>query len=291
MRYPVDLMNRRTFALISAGAVLSACSAERHDRAFAPQSPKWAVWAQSDPSSRTEINHRPWDMLLQSYVRTRPDGVTLFAYGEVSSAHQTDLDDYIRDLTAVPVATLNRAEQYAFWINLYNALTIRVVLTHYIVSSIADINLGTALIGQGPWRQPLVSVGGIPLSLDDIENRILRAYFNDPRMHYGLCRATLGGPNLQPFAFTGRNIDSILEDAASRFVNHGRAIRFDRPGHMTINSLYHWYQSDFGGFQGVLAHLRHYAEPGLRREIGARFEKIDYRYDWALNDATGLRLS
>ena len=119
------------------------------------------------------------------------------------------LDDYLQMLESVQVTDLNPDEQFAYWINLYNALTIWVILEHYPVESIQDISYG--LLTRGPWKENLATVEGVDLSLDDIEHEILRPVFQDNRIHYAVNCASIGCPNLQSTAFTSNNLEDLLE--------------------------------------------------------------------------------
>ena len=225
-----------------------------------------------------------WDGLLARHRRVDAGGVAGFAYGAVSAVEQDDLADYLRALAATDPAALDRRQGAAFWLNLYNASLVRLVIQHYMIARVDDIGFG--LFGlAGPWRQPLIRIAGRPLSLDDIEHRVLRREWRDPRLLYGLCKGARGGPNLPPVAFTARNLDSLLEDLTTAYVNHPRALRADGDT-LVLSRFYQRNQAAFGGAAGVRAHLRDYAGPALRPLLaGAR--TLRYHFDDRLNDATG----
>ena len=247
----------------------------------------WSRWAATTPGGRLRIDHGPYETLIRTYSHMRSDDVRLFAYGEVTSAEQETLDDYIRVLTSLAPTRLDRREQYAYWLNLHNALVIRLVIRGYLVLSVRDVELGPGPIKRGPWSRKLVSVEGEPIALEDIRDRILRPLWQDPRLHYGLYLAAVGAPNLPLHAFTAGNLDSQLEDAAAAYVNHPRGARFE-DGQQVLSSLYDWYLADFGGtLQGVVAHLRLYATPPLSDILSAGWP-TRHAFDWSLNDATGL---
>jgi hypothetical protein len=194
------------------------------------------------------------------------------------------LEQYLEDLQAVGVSALDRPEQKAYWINLYNALTVRVVLGHYPVKTIRKINISPGWFSSGPWRAKLLTVEGEEVSLDDIEHRILRPLWQDNRVHYAVNCASLGCPNLQPEAFTAENTERLLEQAAREYVNHPRGARMEK-GRLVVSSIYDWFRADFGGSEeGVLAHLRHYAQEPLREALEGYSGKLRYEYDWALNE-------
>ncbi len=138
----------------------------------------------------------------------------------------------------------------------------------------------------GPWGKKLVRVEGEELSLDDIEHRILRPIWKDPRIHYAVNCAALGCPNLMPTAFTRSNTEELLERGARDYINSKHGARFDSDRRLIASSLYDWYQEDFGGDEAsVIAHLRSYARPALAAKLEGITEVYDFEYDWALNDA------
>jgi hypothetical protein len=183
------------------------------------------------------------------------------------------------------VDRLARAEQMAFWINLYNALTVAVVLDHYPVATIRDINISPGLIARGPWGAKLATVAGERLSLDDIEHRILRPIWRDSRIHYAVNCAAIGCPDLQARAWTAEGLDASLDAAARSFVNDPRGVRIDN-GRLVVSKVYDWFHADFGGTDAaVIAHPVRYAEPALAEALRGRSRLDAAEYDWALNHA------
>lgn len=252
----------------------------------APAARLWPRWEKHDAGSTQAADHGVWDEFLRRYVKDGADGIARVAYAAVDSTSRRSLAEYINRLQAVPVDGLARVEQLAFWINLYNALTVKVVLDHYPVRSIRDIDISPGLFADGPWDRKLVTVAGEALTLNDIEHRILRPIWRDPRLHYAVNCASLGCPNLQPAAFSAANVEAMLERAARAYINHPRGARVER-GRLIVSKIYSWFQEDFGGGEaGVLAHLARYAGPGLAEGLRGRSRIDDYEYDWALNDAT-----
>jgi hypothetical protein len=159
------------------------------------------------------------------------------------------------------------------------------VLEHYPVASILDINLSGGLAGRGPWSKKLVHIEGEEVSLDDIEHRILRPFWRDPRLHYALNCAALGCPNLGSRAFAPAGAEAALDEAAHGYVNHPRGARIDN-GRLYVSSIYVWYKTDFGGSdRGVIEHLRRYAAPPLAPTLAPQASIAGDSYDWSLNDA------
>jgi len=270
----------RKFATLTIGFLL-LCSA-----ALAAAKPDlWEYWLQNDPSATISVDHSAWDRFLQSYLVKRNNAVTLVQYSRVSVTDRDNISEYIRKLAQTPVSRLQRAEQKAFWINLYNALTVKIILDHYPVKSIRDIDISPGLFSDGPWGKKLVSVESQKISLDDIEHRILRPIWKDPRVHYGVNCASIGCPNLQPVAYTRDNTDDLLDIGAREYVNHDRGVRFEE-GRLVVSSIYSWFEVDFGGKEaGVIAHLIKYARPELQEKLESVNRITDTDYDWGLNDA------
>ncbi len=234
--------------------------------------------------AQSPTDHGAWSTILERYVAEGEDGINRFAYGEVTSADRARLDAYIEGLEITPVSALPRDDQMAFWINLYNAVTVQVILEHYPVRSIRRIKYGNP-IAFGPWDRKLVSVEGRRLSLNNIENDILRTEFDDNRIHYAINCASISCPNLLPTAFAGATLEAQLDAAARGYINHQRGVRVadDR---LIASSIYNWFDEDFGGDEvSVLGHLQLYANEELLTILADRSRIDSYDYDWALNDA------
>ncbi len=248
----------------------------------APKAELWERWTAHNPASTLSINHDNWSNWLGRFVTRHADGINRLNYGKVSDVDSQQLGQYIDSLTALKISDFNRNEQQAYWINLYNALTVDVVLQEYPVESIRDISSG--LFSSGPWGRDLVVVEGEELSLDDIEHRILRPIWKDPRIHYAVNCASIGCPNLQVRAFTTSNMETQLNKAARDFINHPRGATVDN-GKLRVSSIFDWFEADFGGNEaGVIAHLRQYAGPRLRNSLAGISSIDDDDYDWNLND-------
>ncbi|MGF1622612.1 MAG: DUF547 domain-containing protein [Rhodomicrobiaceae bacterium] len=247
--------------------------------------------AQSQPESYRE--------LLAEYVSAGPDGVNLVDYAKwnASAADMKRLDDYLAHLQKLKPSQMDRAEAFAFWTNLYNAATLKVVLDRYPVESIRDIKSeGTSLFDfkalYGPWRTKLVTVEGRSMSLDDIEHETLRKHYDDPRVHYAVNCASIGCPNLKPTPWTAETLEVDLDAAARAYINHPRGVTVRADGRLDVSSIYIWFQEDFGGSErGVIQHLRKYAEAGLKKKLTGNTLIVGDGYDWSLNDVRKARAS
>ncbi|WP_146217139.1 DUF547 domain-containing protein [Falsiroseomonas bella] len=215
-----------------------------------------------------------------------------YAAWKASGPDLAVLDGWIAQAAARTPSAMPRAVAFAHWANLYNALTLKVVLQRYPVRSIRDIrSTGVGLDPRqfiGPWRTRLVTVEGRPLSLDDIEHEIMRPTFRDPRVHYAVNCASIGCPNLWPRAWRAATLERELDAAAAAFVNHPRGATVLADGRLRVSSLYAWFREDFGGSDaGVVTHLRRHATAALAARLAAGTPAIaENAYDWALNDGS-----
>ncbi|NJO37780.1 MAG: DUF547 domain-containing protein [Rhizobiales bacterium] len=277
-------VNRRT-VLKSGLASLALTGAGAPPLLAAPKAVLWERWTAHDPASQAAIDHGLWQALLQRCLVTGSDGINRFAYAKAAAA-APELDGYLEQMAALPISTYSRPEQMAYWINLYNALTVSVVRDHYPVDGIRDIDISPGLFSDGPWGRKLLTIEQERVALDDMEHQILRPIWQDPRVHYAVNCASLGCPNLQPVPFTAARLDRQLDAAAIEFVNHRRALEL-RGDRLRASSIYDWFQEDFGGSeQGVIAHLRAYLLPDLAMKLEGVHAIDDYGYDWRLNDAS-----
>jgi hypothetical protein len=241
-------------------------------------------WAPSREDSPRSVDHSAWQAFLDRYTTvTGQSDQVLVRYGAVTPQDRQALRAYLRSLESVPVRQLPRREQLPFWVNLFNAQVVSVVLDHYPLESIRDVRFGWWR--SGPWSEPLVRVEGKALSLDDIADHILRPLWRDSRIHYVLHRGSLGSPDLPRLALTAANAPEVIEAAARTFINHPRAVSDTEDGWM-LSSVYDWYDDDFGTiFLEVKAAIMLFAGPELTRRLKT-LKEADYAYDWRLNDAT-----
>jgi len=252
--------------------------------AAAPKPALWARWQQHDPAGTVRVDYREWAAFLKKHlVSDHPSGVNRVRYASVSPQDRQNLDHFLERLQRVAVTGLNRDEQRAFWINLYNVLAVKVVLDHYPVESIQDIDI-SGWFADGPWKAKLLTIEGEEISLDDIEHRILRPIWKDNRLHYSVNCASIGCPNLQAEPFTSENTDRLLEKGAREYINHPRGARFEDAETLVVSSIYDWFQLDFGdNREGVIRHLIKYSEAAKAGRLKTFSGKIKYEYDWTLN--------
>ena len=269
------------FKILPVSALLIAAS----------PSPSWAE-SSSPPMAQASVMtvnalHADWTGLLTSYVATDETGLNLVDYKAWSdSANDLKrLSQYIEGLASQQISALPKDDQFAAWANLYNALTVQLIIENYPVKSIREIRSG--LFTSGPWKRKVITVEGKTLSLDDIEHGILRTEFSDPRVHYSVNCASVGCPNLRKDAFTGDTLDMALDEAARDYINSSRGAHVTPKGKLITSSIYDWFQVDFGGSeQDVIDHLKRYAEPELAERLSTLADIDRFEYDWSLNDTS-----
>lgn len=275
---PFVLTSARTF-VAAVGLLMVSWTAAN----AAPKADLWARWQMHDPAATVRFDHGEWSRLIAAYTDLSPAKVTRFDYGRVAKADKAALDAYVARLAATPISRFNRGEQFAYWVNFYNALTVKVILDHYPVKSIRDIDISPGWFADGPWGAKLVTVEGEKVSLDDIEHRILRPIWKDPRIHYVVNCASIGCPDIPPVALTAENAEKQLNDGAVRYVNHPRGVNA-ADGRVVVSSIYSWFEADFGGSEaGVLDHVRKFANADLKSRLKGRDGYDDHDYDWRLN--------
>jgi hypothetical protein len=249
----------------------------------APKVQLWARWQEHDAASTRKIDHGVWDRLLKQFVVTHPSGINRVRYQDIRADEQKLFKNYLQTLQAMPISSYNRREQQAYWINLYNAFTVDLIVSRLPVTSIRDINISPGLLARGPWGAKLLIVESEKLSLDDIEHRILRPIWQEERIHYAINRASLGAPNLQPVAYTGENTEALLAKGAKEYINHVRGVAL-AGGKLKVSSIYVWFQEDFGGdAEGLMDHWRNYANPVLAAALEKYQGGLSHDYDWRLN--------
>lgn len=221
--------------------------------------------------------------------------------------HPEMLNRYLRQLQAVDADSFqswSREEQMAFWINAYNAITLKGILDNYPIhygSLVSRLRFPQNSIRQisGFWDKHFVPLLGKEISLNDIEHRILREKYRDPRIHFTLVCASLGCPDLRDRAYPGQNLDEALDNAARKFINDSTKVFLDQSKNILyLSSIFDWYRSDFrnsssaipfSGYdtdeRGILSFIARYLPPEQVQFIQTNHPKIKFLdYDWSLNE-------
>jgi len=249
--------------------------------AAAPET--WAFWQDTNEESDAVIDHSDWQSVLDAHLKASPDGINRFAYKDLAAAGTSQLDSYLTNMAQLDPREYNPAEQQAYWINVYNALTVKEVLKYPKKKSI--LRMGERFFSIGPWDDEIYEVAGEGLTLNDIEHRILRPIYKDQRVHYAVNCASIGCPNLAPKVFTGAELDAQLASAEQNYLGHDRGVTFTSKGNLKLSQIFEWYGSDFApDEEGVVAYIAE-NHPTLGDKIKSYNGKVKYDYDWDLNTA------
>jgi hypothetical protein len=211
-------------------------------------------------------DHSQWDRLLQKHVN-ETGKVDYTGFKEDRAL----LDAYLAELAGFPVEkSWPRAHKMAYWINAYNAFTIKLIVDQYPINSIRDLHDGN------PWDVKWISLGEKTYSLNNIENDILRPQFKDARIHFAVNCAAKSCPPLANKAFTAKNLDELLDQQTQKFINNSRFNQI-KPGSVKVSKIFEWYREDF---DGLISYLNKYASADIQKSA-----KIEYvEYDWSLNN-------
>lgn len=215
-----------------------------------------------------EVNiHDQWDALLRKHVDVSGN-VDYTGFKE----DRSKLADYLSALSKnVPADNAIKSEKLVYYINIYNAATVKLILDHYPINSIKDI--------KSPWDRKWIKVGNSVLSLGTIEHKILRK-LDEPRIHFAINCASYSCPKLINRAFTQDKLETQLENASKDFINDTKR---NRIGHerIEISQIFKWYKSDFTVNGSLTDYINRYSDVPVKMGV-----KVQYiKYDWSLNEA------
>jgi len=222
----------------------------------------------------TGVDNSIYAQLLEKYVKKgRVDY-------EGFKQDQDLLDQYLAVLSGTDPDTLTRNHKFAFYINAYNAFTVKLILTRYPeLNSIKE--LGSFF--SNPWSKKFISLGGWTVSLDHIEHEVLRPEFKDPRVHFAINCAARSCPPLLNRPYEGETLEKQLDAQTREFINNKRST-FVKNNSLFISKIFDWFDEDFN--DNPLLFIRQYAGDRLRSELDKAGPKVKISYlyyDWTLN--------
>ena len=221
------------------------------------------------------VQHGEWDVLVKKHVSK--NGMVDYQ-GFLKDKKQ--LQVYLDKLSAnKPTSKWSKNEKMAFWINAYNAFTVKLILDHYPIKSIKDIKRGIPFVNS-VWDITFIPMGKEKIDLNYIEHSILRKEFKDPRIHAAINCASFSCPLLRNEAYYASRLDEQLNDAMRRFVNDSERNQLDK-SNIKISKIFSWFAGDFklNGLS-VVDYLNKYAKKQV--QPNAKIDFLDYQ--WELND-------
>jgi len=223
--------------------------------------------------AQTKISHSKWTALLQEHVD--PYGIIDF---KGFKANEDKLDEYLDKLSANhPQPFWKTDEQKSYWINAYNAFTVKLILMNYPLNSIMDIKEDD----KDAWHIPFIEIGDKIYTLDYIEKTMLLGQFNDSRIHFVINCSAKSCPILRNKAYSTDNIDVELRLATKRFINDSRFNILDKQ-HVQVSQLFNWYKDDFLKDEVSIQVYLNKNTPHL--EISKNATLNFMKYNWKLND-------
>ncbi len=232
----------------------------------------------------TTFDHSKFDTLLKTYVQN--DKVNYAALKQ-----DKRLDEYLQQLSeADPEALPTREEKIAFWINAYNAYTLKLVVDNYPIKSITDLSvLGyLSLPFDSPWKRKFCKIGGKMYSLDEIEHDILRAKFGEEQIHFAVNCASESCPVLRSEAYTGAKLGTQLREQAEAFLRDSTRNHIKLEGNtLYLSKIFEWYRSDFESKKGsLLKYIAQFFSGEERERLESGNITIKFLdYNWNLNEA------
>ncbi len=224
--------------------------------------------------SDATVDHSLYAALLKKYVQ---NGVADYRGFKNEEAK---LDRYLKVLEKTATKDLSRNERFAFYINAYNAWTIKLILGGYPgIKSIKD--LGS--IFKSPWKKKVARIDGGIITLDQIEHDILRPGFKDPRMHFVVNCASKGCPPLRSEPYQADILERQLDEMTRAFINDSRRNRLEGRT-LYVSKIFKWFPEDFNN--DVVGFFLKYARKDLKKQLEDNKSEIKVKYldyDWSLN--------
>ncbi len=221
------------------------------------------------------VSHSIWNELTQKYVAENGD---VNYKGFVKDS--TRLNEYLKILenNHPNDKHWSKDEQLAYWINAYNAFTVKLIVKNYPVKSIKDLGGGIYKVNT-TWDIKFIHIGDETYDLNNIEHGIIRKEFNEPRIHFAVNCASVSCPKLRNEAFVASKLDSQLTDQAKDFINNPTKNKIS-PNEAQLSKLFSWFKSDFTENMSLIEFINQYSNTKLNKDTD-----LDYLdYSWELNE-------
>ena len=232
----------------------------------------------SQPESTVDRapKHDIWDALLAENVTE--DGLTNYK-GFVENKDK--LDEYLARLSnnAPNPEAWSIEEQLAYWINAYNAFTVKLIVDNYPVESIKDLHPVNIPFISSVWHKKFFKIAGEKMNLDHIEHGILRKEFNEPRIHFAINCASISCPVLLNEAYVPEKIEEQLQRQAVNFINDPERNQIGS-NEVKLSKIFSWFKGDFTKEKILIDYINQYSKTVVGRGVDIGY--LDY--DWKLNE-------
>ena len=228
-------------------------------------------------SESKPVSHAIYDSLLRNHVNTEgyvnykgfiKDSVKFKSYLDLLSKNHPNDKNWSRD------------ERLAYWLNAYNAFTIKLICDHYPLKSIKDVKKGIPLVSD-TWTIDFIKIEGKTYNLNNIEHGIVRPKFEDPRVHFALNCASRGCPPLLNEAFVADKLNAQLDARAKTFINDGTHNKITSSNKAEVSKLFTWFSGDFKkASSSVIGFLNRFSNVKLKENADLSYSD----YDWNLNE-------
>lgn len=225
------------------------------------------------------VSHTIWDSLLMAHVADNglvnyqgfiQDSARLNQYLTALSTHHPNDKFWTED------------EQLAYWLNAYNAYTIKLITDHYPVASIKDIKPGVSFVNS-VWDIKFINIESRTYDLNNIEHGIIRSQFDEPRIHFAVNCASISCPKLQQRAYTAKNLDQQLTRAAKEFLSDSSKNKITETK-IEISPIFKWFSGDFTKNGNLIDFLNQYSPVNINNNATIIYQT----YDWNLNDTKSV---
>ena len=237
------------------------------------------------PSVSFAYDTSAWQKFLDVYLK---DGLVNYSTVRNNPAFLRDSISQLENTKKEEYDQWSKDEKKAFWINAYNVEAIKLVLDHYPLKKslgLQALRYPTNSIQQIPdvWNQEVLTILGNKVSLNYIENEILRKEFQDPRIHFAIVCASLGCPVLREEPYVSDQLDARLNDQVGKFILNPKKVRYDSHiNTLYVSPIFKWFRDDFEKVGGIIAFVRKYMPSNVKLSDDAKIQWLDY--DWSLNE-------
>jgi len=225
-------------------------------------------------NTSARVEYSLWAKVLKAYVN---DQGKVDYKGLIEN--RAEFDQFIKQIEGADISSMSAVEKKNFWINAYNAITLKVIMDNYPTKSIRHINFGLV------WKVPRKAAGE-KYSLGHIEHKILRP-LGDPRIHFAINCASIGCPKLPNKPFYSRQLDKQLDDEAKRFILDLKKVKLDRENNILYYSeIFDWFEEDFLAVNdSILSYIKKYINPSDKEYLENHDVSLKaFKYDWDLNE-------